>query len=101
VKNWTEVRAAANLDEEAVAERRAELDDQVRAHALAEVRKRRAHLTQHEVARAMGVAQPRVSQIEGGEIGRLELATLHAYVHALGGRVCIIAEFGDEKLVIG
>jgi hypothetical protein len=49
----------------------------------------------------MGVAQPRVSQIEGGEIGRLELSTLRAYVHALGGRVCIIAEFGDEKLVIG
>jgi hypothetical protein len=36
VKTWDEIRAAADLDEEAVTERRAELEDQVKANAVAE-----------------------------------------------------------------
>jgi DNA-binding XRE family transcriptional regulator len=66
---------------------------QVRAEYLTEMRKK-AGLTQAEVAEAMGVTQQRVSAIESGSIA--ELATLADYIHALGGELKVIADFGDS-----
>jgi predicted XRE-type DNA-binding protein len=51
--------------ERAAAQRR--LDDEIRAHRLAEVRRDRA-MTQREVADAMGVSGPRVSDVERGKL---------------------------------
>lgn len=73
---------------------------EVRAQRLAEVRKRQ-NATQVEVAAAMGVSQARVSKIEKGELERSEVETLAAYVKALGGKLKIIADFGDESYVLG
>lgn len=73
---------------------------EVRAHRLAEVRAHRA-LTQKAVAQTMGISQSRVSAIERGGIDRSELSTLGAYVRALGGKLQIVADFGDEKLILG
>ncbi|GAA0303468.1 hypothetical protein GCM10010302_47490 [Streptomyces polychromogenes] len=78
----------------------AEMIAVVRAHRLAEVRKRQ-HTTQVQVAEAMGVTQARVSRIENGQLERSEVETLAAYVRALGGRLKIVAEFGDEQYVLG
>ncbi|MER7733363.1 helix-turn-helix domain-containing protein [Streptomyces erythrochromogenes] len=78
----------------------AEMIAVVRAHRLAEVRKRQ-HTTQVQVAEAMGVTQARVSRIENGELERSEVETLAAYVRALGGRLKIVAEFGDEQYLLG
>ena len=68
-----------------------------RAWRLAEMR-RRLGITQAEVATRMGVTQGRVSAIEHAKSGATELRTLAAYVEALGGRLEIIADFGDERL---
>ncbi|HET7017707.1 MAG TPA: helix-turn-helix transcriptional regulator [Streptosporangiaceae bacterium] len=73
---------------------------EIRAQRLAEVRKRQ-NATQVEVAAAMGVSQARVSRIEKGELERSEVDTLAAYVRALGGKLKIIADFGDETYVLG
>jgi predicted XRE-type DNA-binding protein len=73
---------------------------EARAYRLSEVR-RRQHTTQVEVARAMGVTQARVSRIEKGQLERSEVDTLAAYVQALGGKLKIIADFGDECYVLG
>lgn len=73
---------------------------EVRARRLAEVRKRQ-HATQVEVANAMGVSQARVSRIEKGQLERSEVETLSAYVKALGGKLKIVADFGDESYVLG
>jgi predicted XRE-type DNA-binding protein len=62
---------------------------------------RRQHTTQVEVAKAMGVTQARVSRIEKGQLERSEVDTLAAYVHALGGKLKIVADFGDETYVLG
>ena len=71
-----------------------------RAHRLAEMRKRLG-LTQAEVAERMQVRQERVSAIERANVDTSELRTLAAYIRALGGRMEIIADFGNERLVIG
>lgn len=73
---------------------------EARAFRLSEVR-RRQHTTQVEVAKAMGVTQARVSRIEKGQLERSEVDTLAAYVQALGGKLKIIADFGDETYVLG
>jgi predicted XRE-type DNA-binding protein len=73
---------------------------EARAFRLSEVR-RRQHTTQVEVAKAMGVTQARVSRIEKGQLERSEVDTLAAYVHALGGKLKIVADFGDETYVLG
>jgi transcriptional regulator with XRE-family HTH domain len=89
-----------NLDEEAVAAERTRIEAEIRAHRLAELRKRQ-HVTQTELAGRMHVAQTRVSAIERGEVDAAEVSTLRRYVAALGGNLEIVANFGDEKLVIG
>ncbi|MEO3871783.1 XRE family transcriptional regulator [Nonomuraea sp. B12E4] len=77
----------------------ARLKAEVRAHKLAEVR-RDQELTQRDVADAMGVSGPRVSAIEHGELDRVEVSTLRAYVEALGGQLRVIADFGDTEYKI-
>jgi hypothetical protein len=46
----------------------------------------------------MGITQGRVSAIEHAKPGTTELCTLAAHVEALGGRLEIIADFGDQGL---
>ena len=102
-RSWTEVKADAHrqglTDPERVAEHAGRLMAEVRAHRLADVRKAQ-HVPQTDLARLMGVTQGRVSKIERGEIDRTELATIRAYVEALGGRLRVVAEFGDEHLTV-
>lgn len=102
-RSWRDVRAQVvrdgAIDEERVAEHRGELQAQVRAYRLAEIRQSQ-HVTQKAVAAAMGVAQPRVSAIERGHINSAELGTLRSYVEALGGRLRLVADFGDETITV-
>ena len=49
----------------------------------------------------MKVAQSRVSAIENGKVSATEVGTLAKYVAALGGRLKVVADFGDQQLVIG
>lgn len=98
---WSDIRDehvdAAGGPEE-VAAGKARLLTQVRAHRLAEIRKRRG-LTQREVAAAMGVTVGRVSQIESGDIAGIDV--LDRYVTAIGGLLEIVANFGDEQFKVG
>ncbi len=56
------------------------------------------HLSQAEVARRMGISQPRVSQLESGDVGQMEIDTLSRYVLALGGRLKLVADFDDHDV---
>jgi transcriptional regulator with XRE-family HTH domain len=76
------------------------MDAEVRAYRLKEIREEQG-LTQVQVAERMHVKQPSVSALEGGEMDRAGLATIKAYVEALGGRVEVVADFGDRKVVLG
>ena len=75
------------------------LDDEIRAFRLAEVRRNRS-MTQREVADAMGVSGPRVSDVERGDLDTVSISVLRAYVEALGGRLKVTAEFGDSTYLV-
>lgn len=97
---WSDVRGkhVQTIGETEVERGKAGLLAQVRAHRLAEMRKRRG-FTQRQVAQAMGVTVGRISQIENGEIAGIDV--LDRYVHALGGDLQIVADFGDEQIKVG
>jgi len=73
-------------DRAAIAAGMEQLRAEQRAFRLAEMRRR------------LGITQGRVSAIEHAKPGTTELRTLAAYVEALGGRLEIIADFGDQRL---
>lgn len=75
------------------------LDDEIHAWRLAEVRRNRS-LTQREVADAMGVSGPRVSDVERGNLDVVSISVLRAYVEALGGHLKVTAEFGDSNYLV-
>ncbi|HEX5597309.1 MAG TPA: XRE family transcriptional regulator [Micromonosporaceae bacterium] len=99
-KDWKDVRARSGLDKDRVTAHTERMLAEVRAHRLAELRKQQ-QITQQELAERMQVAQSRVSAIERGKIDATEFGTIGKYVAALGGRVKIVADFGDQELVIG
>ena len=84
-------------DKAAIAAGMEQLRAEQRAYRLAEMR-RRLGITQADVATRMGVTQSLVSAIEHAKPGATELRTLAAYVEALGGRLEIITDFGDQRL---
>lgn len=86
-----------SADKTAITAGMEQLRAEQRAWRLAEMR-RRLGITQADVATRMGVTQGRVSAIEHARPGATELRTLAAYVEALGGRLEIIADFGDQRL---
>lgn len=104
VRNWRDVRAeavaAGRITEDGVKEARQRHEDEARAWRLRQVRQSKA-ARQEDIAAAMHVTQSRVSRIEHGDIAHAELATIRAYVEALGGHLSVTADFGDEKLTLG
>jgi hypothetical protein len=68
---------------------------QARGHQLAETRKQLG-LGQKEIAAAMSVSIARVSQIEHGDVTSFEV--IARYVEALGGRLDLVADFGDRTV---
>ncbi|MCP9958955.1 MULTISPECIES: helix-turn-helix domain-containing protein [Streptomyces] len=68
---------------------------EARGRRLGEAR-RQSGMAQRDVAARMGVSVARVSQIEHGEGATLDV--IARYVEALGGRLELVADFGDRTL---
>lgn len=97
--SWGDVRAKRPVDETAVAEHVARMEAEERAYRLREIREEQG-VTQKELAERMDLTQPTISALEAGDLDRSGLATLRAYVEALGGTVEITATFGGRKLIL-
>jgi DNA-binding XRE family transcriptional regulator len=100
--SWEDLRREFDFtpaEEAEMAAERSRMLAELRAHKLAEIRMNQGE-TQVTVAQRMGVSQARVSAIEHGQVGRSEVDTLAAYVEALGGKLRLIADFGDSTVVI-
>jgi DNA-binding XRE family transcriptional regulator len=70
-----------------------------RGRTLADQRERRG-VSQRDLAERMGVPPERVAAIECAGPGWTEVRTLARYVQALGGRLEIVADLGDERVVL-
>lgn len=73
--------------------------EEVRAYRLRELREA-SDLTQVELAGRLHVSQNRISRIEHGDIERAQVDTLRKYVEAVGGRLRVEVELGDERIQI-
>ena len=94
--DWDDIRAELDDgDATALAEERTRTEAWISAYHLAEERKRLG-LTQREVADRMGVTPGRVSQIENGDLDVNEVATLGRYARALGARLRIVFDYGND-----
>lgn len=102
-KSWAQVKAeaakAGAITDEHRLHAAARTEEYVRAYRLTEIRTAR-QLTQVQLAQAMRVTQPRVSEIEHGALDSVQLATLRNYVQALGGHLTIMAEFDSERITL-
>ena len=61
---------------------------------LAHMRKQQG-ITQAQVAAAMGVSQVRVSRMEHGDVEKMQVESIAAYVAAIGGHLRLVADFGQ------
>lgn len=102
-RRWRDVRAeavrAGRIDPARVEKGKQDLLDQVRAYRLAEIRKAQGR-TQKDVADELDVSQARVSALEGGDLSKSALGTISDYVEALGGRLKVVADFGDHTVLV-
>lgn len=92
-------------DPEFAAEYQAELQRLRIAHQIATTRQK-AGLTQAELARRMGTAQPTVARLERGDYMGYTVATLAKAARALKARLRVELEpatraFADEKMAVG
>ncbi len=95
-----EAVASGRFDEARVAELSRRMLAEVRAYRLKEMRKTLG-LSQSAMGAHIGVSRSQISRIERGDMDHTEIATVRAYVGALGGEVEIVAKFGDERITIG
>lgn len=98
-KSIEDLLAKRPVDRIAVDARKKRMVDEVRAYRLRELREA-SELTQVELAGRLHVSQNRVSRIEHGDIDRAQVDTLRKYVEALGGRLRVEVELGDERIQI-
>lgn len=99
--DWDDLRAeiVEQVGSECIEAARRDLDAWIRAYNLAEARRHR-NMTQAQVAQAMGLTQGRISQIEHGQMGDSEVETLVRYAEALGGKLRLVVDFGDDLIQI-
>jgi DNA-binding XRE family transcriptional regulator len=98
--NWSDIRDEhiERIDREEFEAGKEQMLAEARGWRLADIRRRRG-FTQAQVASRMGVGKSRVSQIETGKVATRDV--LDRYVEALGGRLSLMADFGDELLRVG
>lgn len=90
-----EIEAKHPISDQDKAEAEAEIDAAIQGYRIAELRKK-AGLTQVQVAERIGVSQHSVSSLESGDINKSGLPTITAYLHAIGATVELIATLDGQ-----
>ena len=97
-QDWEELERdlhAAGVSPEEIESGARALLAQARGHQLSEARKQMG-VAQRDIAATMGVSVARISQIEHGEVASFDV--IARYVEALGGRLDLVADFGDRTV---
>lgn len=106
-RTWEQIKAnkeaydrAQGRDVEAdYAEAQLQTNAYVLGYRLAQLRAEQG-LSQAHIARLMEVSQPRISQLENGDVDAMEVDTLRRYIAACGGALKIVADFDDHEVAI-
>lgn len=103
------VRTSAEVSEKAIREGRAtdagidaahqRLLVAESAYKLRQIREK-IGTTQRSLAQTLRVSQPAISKLERGDVEHMQVGTVAGYVAALGGRLRLIADFGDSRVEI-
>jgi len=86
------------LAEPGAAERVAEIEDELRLAAGLTALREQAGLSQRDLARRLGVTQPRVAAIEKSR--NVTIDVLEQYVEALGGQLEVNVRKGKRKIAL-
>jgi len=86
------------LAEPGAAERVAEIEDELRLAAGLTALREQAGLSQRDVARLLGVSQPRIAAIEKSR--NVTIDVLEQYVEAVGGRLEVTVRKGKRKFAL-
>jgi transcriptional regulator with XRE-family HTH domain len=84
------------LEAPGAAERVAEIEDELRLAAGLTALREEAGLSQRELARRIGVSQPRVAAIEQSR--NVTIDVLEQYINAVGGKLEVTVIKGNRKL---
>lgn len=98
-KSLEQMLARRPVDRAAVEAHKDRMIEEVRAYRLQELREAMA-LTQAQLAARLGVGQNRVSNIERGDLERVQIDTLRRYVEAVGGVLRVEVEIGDDRFQV-
>jgi DNA-binding XRE family transcriptional regulator len=98
-KSLDDMLAKRPVNRAAVDAHKDRMIEEVRAYRLKELRESAA-MTQGQVADRLGVGQNRVSNIERGDLARIQIETLRRYVEAVGGSLRVEVELGDDRFQI-
>lgn len=90
---WSEIRAQRKRTPEEEAAIAADVRAGLRLNALMQLR-RQQHLSQEELAAALGTTQENVSRIE--RTGEPQIDTIKRFVEALGGELIVQARIDGE-----
>ncbi len=93
-------RATGKLDEARIEELQRRMLAEVRIYPMIETRET-LRLSRADMANLIGVSVSDLFRIERGDLDHTEIATVRAYIGALGGDLEIGARFGDERITIG
>ncbi len=86
------------LAEPGAAERVAEIEDELRLAAGLTALREQAGLSQRDVARLIGVSQPRIAAIEKAR--NVTIDVLEQYVDAVGGQLEVTVRRGNRKFAL-
>lgn len=73
-----------------------DLEKEVAVSQLREIR-RQAGLTQVQVAKKLGVTAIRISQIENGDLEKVNVSTLRNYLNQLGAELSLVAKVAGRE----
>lgn len=82
------------ITEKDMAKAREDTQAYIEAYNLRSARKQQ-HMTQTQVADAMGVSQNRVSQIETGDVDAMTVSSIRRYAEALGGKLKVTLQLAN------
>ena len=98
-KSIEEVWAKREPNWDAVREHEKRMLEETRAHRLRELREDQA-MTQVELAARLHITQASISKFERGDLDSARIDTLRKYVDAIGGKLLVEVELGNERIQI-